>query len=75
MFDDKGSRLDSIYITARDIKLGEQLESDRYYILVEEVKKAPDGNKTLVQQKGELVQPNFNGSNTFGTMKICSRQG
>ena len=21
------------------------------------------------------IQPNFNGSNTFGTMKICSRQG
>ena len=22
-----------------------------------------------------IIQPNFNGSNTFGTMKICSRQG
>ena len=22
-----------------------------------------------------LLQSNFNGSNTFGTMKICSRQG
>ena len=21
------------------------------------------------------IQPNFNGSNTFGTMKICSREG
>ena len=21
------------------------------------------------------IQPNFNGSNNFGTMKICSRQG
>ena len=23
----------------------------------------------------EIIQSNFNGSNTFGTMKICSRQG
>ena len=27
------------------------------------------------QGGGSEVQPKFNGSNTFGTMKICSRQG
>ena len=25
--------------------------------------------------KGKAIQSNFNGSNTFGTMKISSRQG
>ncbi|XP_053380718.1 protein ZGRF1-like [Mercenaria mercenaria] len=38
LYDEKGCRLDSIHIKVDDIKLGEQLESDRYYILVEEVK-------------------------------------
>ena len=54
MFDDKGSRLDSIYIMAGDITLGEQLESDRYYILVEEVKKATDMKGSSVQQNKSM---------------------
>ena len=35
----------------------------------------------FANQKGQvvvvqgLIQSNFNGSNTFGTLKICSRQG
>ena len=38
LYDEKGGRLDSIYIKISDIVVGEQLESDRYYILVEEEK-------------------------------------
>ena len=36
------------------------------------------GEKMADHFRGEVVihvQPNFNGSNTFGTMKKCSRQG
>ena len=28
----------------------------------------------MVLMKGHNIQPSFNGSNTFGTMKICSRR-
>ena len=38
LYDEKGCRLDSIHVKVEDIQLGEQLESDRYYILVEELK-------------------------------------
>lgn len=38
LYDEKGCRLDSIHIKVDDITVGEQLESDRYYILVEEIK-------------------------------------
>ena len=34
------------------------------------------GRKTTMQHATAcLIQSNLNGSNTFGTMKICSRQG
>ena len=33
------------------------------------------GPTQLVVLNGNKMQSNFNGSNTFGTMKICSRQG
>ena len=29
----------------------------------------------IAQEVTRKIQSNFNGSNTFGTMKICSRQG
>ena len=46
LYDEKGGRLDSIHIKVQDITLGEQLESDRYYIEVESIK------DTGAQKKG-----------------------
>ena len=63
LYDDKGSKLDSIYILAGDITLGEQLESDRYYILVEEEKKTTVIKGSMLQQtKGSLVKRLYRGS-------------
>ncbi|XP_076449532.1 uncharacterized protein LOC143285941 [Babylonia areolata] len=39
LYDDKGSKLDVVHIHASDVITGEQLESDRYYIQVEEIQK------------------------------------
>ena len=63
LYDDKGSKLDSIYILAGDITLGEQLESDRYYILVEEEKKTTVIKGSMLQEtKGSLVMRLYRGS-------------
>ena len=32
-------------------------------------------SSSVWSEKSETIQANFNGSNTLGTMKICSRQG
>ncbi|KAL4240490.1 Protein zgrf1 [Mactra antiquata] len=42
LYDDKGSRLDTIHVKIDDIVVGEQLESDRYFILIENLKKSND---------------------------------
>ncbi|KAL3877346.1 hypothetical protein ACJMK2_035069, partial [Sinanodonta woodiana] len=50
LYDDKKTKLDALYVKTEDITSGEQLESDRYLILVEQEKKtACNGN-----QNGEL---------------------
>ncbi|XP_025113482.1 uncharacterized protein LOC112575705 isoform X2 [Pomacea canaliculata] len=36
LYDEKGSRLDALHLHASDVRPGEQLESDKYYIQVEE---------------------------------------
>ena len=38
MYDDNKTKLDAIYVKPEAIVLGEQLESDRYFILIEEKK-------------------------------------
>ncbi|XP_060575615.1 uncharacterized protein LOC132733052 [Ruditapes philippinarum] len=57
LYDEKGCRLDSIHMKVEDIKLGEQLESDRYYILVEEVKAEGSNAQTeTISNQLESVQ-------------------
>ncbi|XP_041125705.1 protein ZGRF1-like [Polyodon spathula] len=63
LFDEKGQKLDAVYLRGRKVKPGDDLESDRYLITVEEEKvtenSSPDqhGPKEISKQNGRLYPP------------------
>ncbi|XP_058859011.1 protein ZGRF1-like isoform X3 [Acipenser ruthenus] len=63
LFDEKGQKLDAVYLRGQKVKPGDDLESDRYLITVEEEKitenSSPDqhGPKEISEQNGRLYPP------------------
>lgn len=61
MYDDKKSKLDSIHLREDEVVTGEQLESDRYFILVEElIKTTTADSSSSVTNNAALTSVNSN---------------
>ncbi|XP_062594375.1 LOW QUALITY PROTEIN: uncharacterized protein LOC134255841 [Saccostrea cucullata] len=63
LYDDKSSRIDTIHVRSEDIVLGEQLESDRHYILIEEESKAGVTNQNDAPKDQPAAGPIRRGGN------------
>ncbi|XP_069878575.1 5'-3' DNA helicase ZGRF1 [Dipodomys merriami] len=57
LYDDKGTCLETLFLKCLEVKPGDDLESDRYLITVEEVKIA--GSRAVKQDIIETPQPSF----------------
>ncbi|XP_061196144.1 protein ZGRF1-like [Saccostrea echinata] len=63
LYDDKNCRIDTIHVRSEDILLGEQLESDRHYILIEEESKSGATSQNDTPRDQPAVGPIRSGGN------------
>lgn len=57
LYDDKKGRIDTIHARPEDVAIGEQLESDRHYILIEEESTVGSANQNEAPQSPAVVEP------------------
>ncbi|XP_041364413.1 uncharacterized protein LOC121379827 [Gigantopelta aegis] len=73
LLDEKNSRLDTVFVRSCDVKPGEQFESDRYLILVEQEKTTPQLPRQPVQSHTSLVQECLNPPISTGRQNAVHR--
>ncbi|XP_022100573.1 uncharacterized protein LOC110984500 isoform X2 [Acanthaster planci] len=75
LFDEKGSKLDAVYVKPHQVLVGEELESDRYLIAVEEEKAVRDtvfSHEVPAEQQQKQKQQEEGHQPMFGRQKRMS---